>query len=360
MKQINSVGIIIAVFTVFIIFATPGNSGEESRSLIQKVEIVDNPNQPIYKENIFKMDLEMELKVEDKGKYILNRATQIILDDQKNIYVLDKKENNIKIFDPNGHYLLTIGKPGLGPGELNGVTSIFIYNNEIVAWCRQDSHLKYFDLNGKFLKSSSILFGIGEVKCDSRGNLFGVRDAYEGDLALVQLNNNLSISKVIEKRDWEPPKYYGVGLIYTLKKDDTIVVGNNTSYNEYEIKVFSSGGELIKLIRKEHRPMRVPREDIALIQKNNPLNWEILDYFMPFSRIYTNETGMIIATSDVRRNVKNEMTFDIFNKEGKYLNKIIIKSYYYYCLWDNARLYTIEENDEGYFVVRVYKIKWNI
>jgi hypothetical protein len=282
------------------------------------------------------------------------------LDDHHNIYILDIKELNIKKFDQHGRYLLTIGKAGLGPGELSGLSSIFIANNELVAWCGQNNHFNYFDLNGKFRKSQLLSMRIDQVKCDSKGNIFGVRSAGEGEQTLVQLNENLLIKMEIDKRAWEPPKYYGVGLLYSLTKDNTIVVGNSKGYEDYEIKEFNSSGELIRLIRKEHRPMRVPREDIESLRKNNPLNWQIPDYLMPFSRIYTNEAGMIITAPYARRGEKKEMGFDIFDKMGKYLSHMLMDSYFYHCLWGNGRLYAIQENDDGYLVVRVYKLNWKI
>jgi hypothetical protein len=106
--------------------------------------------------------------------------------------------------------------------------------------------------------------------------------------------------------------------------------------------------------------MRVPREDIESLRKNNPLNWQIPDYLMPFSRIYTNEAGMIITAPYARRGEKKEMGFDIFDKMGKYLSHMLMDSYFYHCLWGNGRLYAIQENDDGYLVVRVYKLNWKI
>jgi len=349
---------IFVLVNIFIISIVNGEVYFKNTQSSQKKIIINNPSIPKYKGEIFEKELEFKINPEEMGKYYLNRPSQIVLDNKCNIYVLDNKELRIIKFDPQGQFLKIIGKPGAGPGELNGLTSIFITNNKLGAWCAQNNHLNYFDLNGEFLGSSISTVGISQLNCDSYGNLFGVISSPIKEEKLVLLEDDLSIKRIIDKRAFEQPKFYGVGLLYSLTKSKNIIVGNMSGIKDYKIKVFNYDGELIREIRKDHQPLRIPSEDIEIVRKNNIMNWEIPEYFMPFSRIYNNEKGMILVTAYTRRGKKNETGFNIFDKEGKYLADIIFKSYLYYCLWENGRLYTIEENEEGSLMVKVFKLKW--
>jgi len=48
--------------------------------------------------------------------------------------------------------------------------------------------------------------------------------------------------------------------------------------------------------------------------------------------------------------------YDVFNSEGKYIAKIPLKTQPR--VWKRGKLYTIEEEEEGYQVVKRYKVNW--
>ncbi|TET64977.1 MAG: hypothetical protein E3J56_16475 [Candidatus Aminicenantes bacterium] len=48
--------------------------------------------------------------------------------------------------------------------------------------------------------------------------------------------------------------------------------------------------------------------------------------------------------------------YDVFNSEGKYIAKIPLKSQPW--VWKRGKLYNIEEDEEGYQVVKRYKVTW--
>src|SRR4030042_4223918 len=50
----------------------------------------------------------------------LSRPFRLLVDDQGNIYVLDIQDGNIKKYAPDGKFVMTIGRKGQGPGELQG------------------------------------------------------------------------------------------------------------------------------------------------------------------------------------------------------------------------------------------------
>ena len=48
---------------------------------------------------------------------------------------------------------------------------------------------------------------------------------------------------------------------------------------------------------------------------------------------------------------------DMFDSEGKYIARISLK--FSPIIWKKKKLYTIEEDDEEFQVVKRYKVTWN-
>lgn len=321
------------------------------------IQVINSGSNPKIRGEIPSIDLEIEIAATRAGEYFLNRPSQISLDNQGRIYVLDSKESDIKKFDEKGRYIKTIGRPGLGPGELSGLSSIFVFCDQLVAWCSQYNRFVRFDLDGRLITSGSSPVHIIQVRCDSSGRIYGTTANFGETEVLVQLDRDAKFVRVIDRRPLEPPRFASVGLIYALGKNDEIVVGNHKDSADYFIKVFNPIGELTKLIRKEHDPIRIPSGERDFARRNNRLDWEIPDYYMPFSRICVNELGTIITVTYARRD--KETGLDFFDSQGQFISKRVLRSFFYYCLWDNGRLYTIEQNEEGYLVPKIYRVTWN-
>jgi len=80
------------------------------------VKIVRNPKEPISK-NEFGLEHELTIVESDSsGSFNLVGIASILADDQGNIYALDSRDSNIKVFSPSGQFLKTIGRYGNGPG----------------------------------------------------------------------------------------------------------------------------------------------------------------------------------------------------------------------------------------------------
>ena len=56
--------------------------------------------------------------------------------------------------------------------------------------------------------------------------------------------------------------------------------------------------------------------------------------------------------------MKGEYYIDVFDPDGKYIAKISLKSRPY--VIKKSKLYTIEEDEEGYQLVKRYRISWKI
>lgn len=135
--------------------------------------IVYNPSRPVI-EN-FRLDLEEQFTIgnQEDENYIFGRVNHIALDSKGNIYILDSKNFQIKVFSPVGRYINTIGRMGQGPGEFPEkpfgiqIAKDFIY----VLFINHD-RIDKFDLHGTYLKSIKIPPHTGVFYIDSEKNIF--------------------------------------------------------------------------------------------------------------------------------------------------------------------------------------------
>ena len=86
------------------------------------VQIISNPKKPVPPKGVpstpvLTEDLVIGAAAGDEN-YMFSTLYAVQVDAEGNIYALDFKEVQIKVFDKNGKHLRTFGKRGQGPGEM--------------------------------------------------------------------------------------------------------------------------------------------------------------------------------------------------------------------------------------------------
>jgi len=72
-------------------------------------------------------------------------------DAEGNVYVADTQAGHVRVFDPAGAYLRTIGRPGSGPGELGPlVAGVFVIGSQVVVPDLANRRISRFELDGSF------------------------------------------------------------------------------------------------------------------------------------------------------------------------------------------------------------------
>jgi hypothetical protein len=83
--------------------------------------------------------------------------------DQKNIYVVDAKEDEIRVFSKSGAFLKSIGRRGQAPGEFESPQDIDIFDEKIYISESSNSRIQILDINGKYLGGFKVLFAPDQV-----------------------------------------------------------------------------------------------------------------------------------------------------------------------------------------------------
>jgi len=333
---------------------------------VDGVTIVKNHKEPIYSENV--LDLKEELSIGEAGgnsAYMFSQIRDIAIDEAGRFYVLDMKERHIKVFDEKGRYLRTIGKKGQGPGELGIPAFMSITNqNEVVVEDPGNRRLTYYALNGDFLSSiSTAKMTIVQTKIDSLGNILGIVLNIEKDASEIRkfdpdFNRSLcSFGTEPLPRDYQAYNPFKSHMRWAVKPDDSVICGFPA---KYELQVFNPEGQLTRKITKQYDPARITREEIEEVEKRVPpgRKLEIPKHHDPFVRFSLADEGRIFVQTREKTDDRKQDYYDIFDREGRYIAKVPLAMRPR--IWKKDKLYTIEEDEEGFQVVKRYKVSWNI
>ena len=89
--------------------------------------------------------------VDTDPSYQFGTITGLDVDPDGNIYVVDRQAQNVRVFDPAGAYLRTIGGPGEGPGEFGGnAAAVFVLDGRVVVPDPSNARVSSFSLDGTF------------------------------------------------------------------------------------------------------------------------------------------------------------------------------------------------------------------
>ena len=376
MKNKTKVISIVLSFIVFFMFVSCQKQKAEWKGTIEKkdgVTVVTNPKEPIYGEDVFSLEEELSIgDAEGREEYIFSQVRGITVDEEERIYVLDLKEAHVKVFQKTGEYLKTIGRKGQGPGEMQMPIYVQITSkNEVLVNDTMTQRLSFFSLDGKYLrqKSTAKTRNPIPIKMDSQGNLIvftaGAPPPVGGkELKVYDSNLELLTTVAQEERGTRGIIDIGKSSLYcAVSPSDNIVWGDS---KEYVLQILNQEGNLIKRIIKEYNPVEITAEDKekyekqyeAPVKRGMKLNFRA--HFPAFSEISVDDEERVFVKTYERVEGKEELFyFDVFESGGKYIAKIPIQARLNrYSIWKKKKLYTIEEDEEGYQVVKRYKVTW--
>jgi hypothetical protein len=328
------------------------------------VTVIKNPKEPIYREEVFSLEEELSIgEVRGREEYMFSEIGTIAVDDEERIYVSDRKETHIKIFDKDGVYLITIGRKGQGPGEFERISGMQItHQKELLVFDMNMRRLSFFTVDGKLIETLSISkLRPFEINMNSKRNFIITSVALDlmtnqsiSELKIYDTNLNLlkTIATPSPSNLFNPFDSFD---IWKLTKDDNIVYG----YNEtYELQILDSGGKIIKKIVKEYDPVKITKKEKQEAEKKySPRNKIDYPQFRPAYRYFTldDEDRIYVQTSEKTEDGSGYY-YDVFDSEGKYIAKIPLKARPQ--VLKKNKLYTIEEDEEGFHMVKRYKVIW--
>jgi hypothetical protein len=290
------------------------------------------------------------------------------------VYVLDTKDSQVKVFDGRGRFLRAFGRKGQGPGELNQPVGLIITpENEVFIEDALNQRLAIFSLGGKFLRniSTAKALGFSGIKMDSRGVIIarsmGLGEAgkmlFDVKIYDKDLNPKIKLAVVefpISLQSKIDP-FSTTNMIYALDDQGHIFLG---SQKGYEIKVLSLEGKLIKTIGRDYDPIAITKEDKDEMLKALPnvsgVNLKDMirfpSVFPPYANFILADEGRLLVQTYEKGRLKKEFYWDVFDAEGRFVAKIPIV--HQIRLWRDGKAFFSEENEDGYYVLKCFRARW--
>lgn len=334
--------------------------------VINGVSVVKNPSSPIHKDDIVSITHEISIGQEKSERaYTFSVISSLSVDSDENIYVLDYKDAQIKVFNKHGHFVRSIGTKGSGPGELSSPYTISIsHKNEILVQDLNNHKLLFFKPNGDLVKEiSTVKIVLVGADIDPEENIVGLVSQYgpEGQqIDLIKLDTNLNeiysfvrLSKSAKKGVYTP---FASEIFWDLSNKGNVYCGDSSIY---EVRVYDIDGILKRKITREFRPIEVRQNEIEEMKRSIPVSVEvdIPKYHSAFQHISTDEDGRLFVQTWEKESSAGYY-YDVFDTEGKHITKILLESPPQE--WKNNKLYIISEDDNGLHYIKRYKVTWKI
>ncbi|MDH5705087.1 MAG: 6-bladed beta-propeller [Candidatus Aminicenantes bacterium] len=398
----------LLVFIVVILLALiclPKETTTYENTSIQKSEdvvVISNPKTPAHKMRIvFQEELTIG-EFEGDENYMFGGSIYFNTDDEGNFYVVDADNHRIQKYDPEGKYILTIGREGQGPGEFRSFSlPRFDKDNRLYITDGSNRRISFFDKDGQYLKQIRMQERYENLHINSKGfivankwqmaqegnaqkqtHLYGLfdsefnqvqelfKDEIETPLPTGRDASSLGdfIARTFSILAFRPQ------VIITLANNDFIYLGFP---DKYEIIVYSPEGKPARKITRDYDPLPVnekDKESFLKIVSEQALSLPIFTddikkialqkikypkYKPAYQSFTLMENGWLAVIVD---SVKDEYTLiDIFDQEGKYITQFktsvpaegILSALLFF---KNGKAYTVVTEDE-YWLVKRYSIE---
>jgi hypothetical protein len=363
--------------------------GEATLEVIEGIEYVHNMETPMYPERTVFFEEELSIRSEDEeGNILLYRPGWHLVDDKGFVYICDLQDLQIKVFDPAGHIVRTIGRKGNGPGEFQNIGKIALLPDGmllVLDW--EGNRISLFDTEGKFIDSHK--FRNWSYDFYVTTNTFYVRDENifgpETQLSVkaydLSGNELFSYGKFVHHHSLqidEGGRRFSISGkpfdVYSIFAGDQINARLYHCLNDkYLIEVYDQSGKLFRRIDRPYKLIHVTgkdREDYldgirgisdsdrALVDKNleMPSVKNITD-----SMIVDDLGNLWIKTNEEKEEQGKMFTaFDIFNEDGVYEARVWLDvSQVSLGLFKNGKMYSRETDEAtGYRVYKRYRVNW--
>ena len=354
---------------MILIFASPVRQKAKWKGTIEEIDgiaVVKNPKEPMHGEGVFLIEEELSIGEEGEGdEYFFSDVIDIAVDEEGKLYILDMHEAHIKVFDKTGKYIKTIGNKGQGPGEMSIPSSIQITPEDEIAvndWPARKIH--FFALDGKFLHSLSQrnMGFFTDPKIDNSGNITASYMIMDNEVTYVLKKFNSQFKELFPIFSTVLLKYPNLDPFFPQCYWD-LIGENNLVWGfaeKYELYIIDSEGKTDKKITREYDPIKITDEEKEKSAEGLlggvKLVWNA--HHNAFIYLCVDDEGRIFTRTYEKAHDSAEYYYDVFDQDGKYMVKIPLKSRPY--VIKKGKLYTIEEDEEGYQLVKRYGIAWKI
>jgi len=251
---------------------------------------------------------------QESDNVLLIFPTEMHMDEEDNIYVIDQSLSAIIKYTANGKFIKQIGRRGEGPGEFE-MPHKFIYdNNKLFIADQGNRRVQILDSDGKYLSSFKLFRLITNIS-HFNNIIIGQQQYHSNEIQDFSLISKYNHKGVILDSFGEPiNNIIGISKLPTSASAVMLKIHNNKIYVLYwyypVLQVYSFNGELLKTYKFENKMYRelIPGNYNLqkIISTRNYINLRYL-----FLAFYINDNGMFLCL------YKNDIEIHHYNFDGE-------------------------------------------
>lgn len=340
------------------------------------VTVVRNPIEPVkVRGGPTGLVLEQNLCIgiaEGDDNYMFAEVRAVQVDDKDNIFVLDTKLINIKMYDKEGNYIRTFLKSGQGPEEVGWPSRMYMRDGKIIVILD--------NRNRKYLEFSNEGECLKEIRLADKGSIFRSWPDTLGNIycETMDLRQDLQVLKIVKydsdfieaeelaslelKRTMGEIPVSDPRLICSVRTDNQVMWANN---EEYCLHILDPTGKLVKKIYKDYNPVPFTSKDREEIEKE----YKEMGFPPTFKLVFPNEHPVInyLINDDrgrtyvctMEKNEGGQLKWDVFDEKGRYILSFFHREDEYVFVIKEDQVYSIcPEDEEGIPCVNRYALDW--
>lgn len=379
--------LVIASITVFLTLACCSSKpGKAHVEFIDGVEYVHNSAEPLHPEK--SVTFEEELTIGEEGESeeaTLYRPRNVLVDKTDNIYISDYQDGTIKIFDPDGNYLRSIGAKGEGPGEFQGISAMaFLPDDRLLTLDLMARRTSLFDNKGEFMRSHTWRNSHINIYLADQSGYVADENVYGEERQLFLKKFDLNGNELETWGEFSPielkiqRKGEAMLSISVPYSPQSIFAGDSTHKqiyhclnNKYLIEVFDGTGKLLRKIDRPYDPVPFTKADAEDYyaafdrQGNKAFSDMARDVELPKVKTITEDMKvdsrgyLWVATNELKEEEgKSFRAWDIFDLEGYYDCRVWLD--FRPGSFVRGKMYRLHQDEEtGFTVVKRYKVIWS-
>ncbi len=348
-------------------------------------EIIENTEKPLNKDSGRIVMLEEVMQIRDVGgNFYFKYPHNLKVAPNGSIFVQDQEQ--FIQFDPNGKFIRDLFKKGQGPGEMQSAGNYFIDGENIIVHELRSHKILIFDSSGKLIKDFRIPgeTGLSRFLLFHKGKYYFLSSdrPVTKKTSIVDIHQKLiEISqegKEIKEMTELPTKAYiavgkqGGRVFYDISSVIAVPYMNKFLFvshtQEYLLKLYDTEkNQVIRAFKREYQRVRTPadaeRAGGAMLD-GKPVSPPPQKFLNDIQNLLVFKDRLWTVTSTMDK--EKRTLIDVFDSEGKYIDHFYLKfpekmvrGYQGNTAMDISEdfLYTIEQDDEGTYALRKYKIK---
>jgi hypothetical protein len=337
--------------------------------VVDGVEVLISPDYPRDGREVYTFEEDLNIGLEEGDEhYQLYRPQDIKVTDNGDIYVIDWREDHLRIFDKDGKYLRTVAQKGRGPGEFETPASFdFLSDGRIVLLDGRNRQVSILDENNEYQTGFKVEGYCKNLIVDGQDQLYLEKN-------LPKEVNVIGVTQVIEDRlsvycadlDGRMLHDYGIyrGIkmnfmktkqgsmsttspfshttVWTVDEEGRLYIG----YNEkYRLDVYDPDGELIFGFGREFTPIKYENYRGGA----NPEFWSA------FSRhlIFDDESNLWLWHPTGKEEDEG-YEYDVFSPDGIYVKQAVVPHRIHRI--KNGKAYCIVRNEEGFSFIKRFNL----